>query len=122
MPRKSGYGRGRSMLELQDDFSATCVEAARIDALVRPGLEAFEAERIETPRRSAQSASNSRVVQSHKIVTTDAFSSSEYRLDAEIVLIVGTPFPRGGPRRTENRLAHLPSSSASIPVTFACAR
>jgi hypothetical protein len=33
MPRKIGYGRGRPVLALQDDFATICFEAARIDAL-----------------------------------------------------------------------------------------
>jgi len=110
------------MLALQDNFSATRVEAARIDALVRPRLEAFEAERHRDAQEVGAECLELLVVQSLKIMTTHTFSSREHRLDAEIVLIIGPPFPRGGPWRTENRLALLPRSSVSIPVTFGCAR
>jgi transposase len=51
------------------------------------------------------------VMQSLKIVATHTFGSREYRLDAELVLIIGPLFPRGG-------LVHENPVSASSQVGF----
>lgn len=49
----------------------------------------------ETPSRSAIGAQGLKllVMQSLKIVATHTFGSREYRLDAELVLIIGPLFP-----------------------------
>jgi hypothetical protein len=51
------------------------------------------------------------VMQSLKIVATHTFGSREYRLDAELVLIIGPLFTRGG-------LVHENPVSASSQVGF----
>jgi hypothetical protein len=99
------------VLALQDDFTATRFEAARIDALFGAGLEAFEAYRHRDTQQIGAQGLKLLVMQSLKIVATHTFGSREYRLDAELVLIIGPLFPRGG-------LVHENPVSASSQVGF----
>jgi len=90
------------------------------DALVGAGLEAFEAYRHRDTQQIGAQGLKLLVTQSLKIVATHTFGSREYRLDAELVLIIGPYSPEVG-WCTKPRLALLPRS-ASIPITFSCAR
>src|ERR1700694_4729041 len=96
------------MLALQDDFAASCFEAACIDALVGAGLEAFEANRHRDTEEVGTQCLELFVVQSLKIVTTHTFSSGEYGYRCRVSC---TPDPRISRRGADARKAGYGFSS-----------